>query len=910
MTLRELLGRLAFRMRRGALERELADEIQAHVDLLARDYEHAGMSSADARAAARRKVGNVGQLRESSRAYWGLPAVEAVLQDLRYAIRGLARSPAFTATVIITLGLGIGANAAMFAVIDRLMFRPFPMMREPAQVHRVYLQTNYRGRLSTNTTFPYTRYLDLKRGSSAFSHYAALSEWRLPVGTGQATRIHKVAGVSASFWTFFDAPPESGRYFTAAEDSTPDGTLVAVLSHDFWWSEFGGRDVAGEVLKVGTLMYTLIGVAPAGFVGTIRGRPPELFVPITTIPANIDRSNRNTYTTAYNWDWTEVMVRRKAGVTESFASADLTNAYVQSRAAARLINPRVLPDSLVRPRAIAGPLKDAAGPDPGMESSVLLWVAGVAGIVLLIACANVANLMFARVLRRRREIAVRLALGVSRGRLVGQFLVEGLLLAGIGCAVGLIVAQWGGLAIKQLLLPEGSPFNLGTDWRTLGVAVACALCAALLTAVGPAVFATRSDLAATLKAGAREGTYHRSRTRSALLIVQGALSVVLLVGAGLFVRSLNNVRALPLGYDATSVLEVRPDFRGMELDSVATVAVRRRLLATAQAIPGVTSAARVNSRLFGTNTADLRVPGIDSVARLGRFNFQLTTADYFKVMRTRIVRGRSFDDSDREGSPLVVVVSASMARVLWPGKDPIGQCIHVGWGSPGSADQAPCTTVVGIAEDAAQQSLTDDQRFMYYLSVDQSNPQWVATIYVRLAGRRCGGWWRTGTEDHAGGDAGRRLRHRASSLRLRRGRAALVAARRHDVRRVRCARARRGGGWSLRCDWVQRRATHARDRRPHRTRRTARRRLATRAQPGAHIRRCRGGDWTCARTHRGEVDAAAPLSAVGARSGHVRDRGWHHDPRGDPGKRRSPRFARAGPTPTWRFAANDLTLAP
>jgi predicted permease len=735
MTFRELLGRLAFRVRRHTLERELADEIQAHIDLLARDYEHAGMSPGEARAAARRKVGNVGQLRESSRAYWGLPAFETALLDLRYAIRGLARSPAFTATVIVTLGLGIGANAAMFAVIDRLMFRPFPMMREPGDVHRVYLQTNYRGRLNTNTTFPYTRYLDLERASHTLSQYAALSEWRLPVGTGQGTRIHKVAGVSASFWTFFDAPPVSGRYFVPAEDSTPDGTLVAVLSHDYWRSEFGSRDVTGELLKVGTLTYTLIGVAPPGFVGTIRGRAPDVFVPITTIPANIDRSNANTYTTAYNWDWTEVMVRRKPGVTASLVSADLTNAYVQSRALARLTNPRVLPDSLARPRAIAGPLKDAAGPDPGMESKVLLWVAGVAGIVLLIACANVANLMFARVLRRRREIAVRLALGVSRGRLVAQFLVEGLLLAGIGCVVGLVVAQWSGLAIRQLLLPEGSPFNLGTDWRTLGVAIACALVAALLTAVGPALFATRSDLAAALKAGAREGTYHHSRTRSALLIAQGALSVVLLVGAGLFVRSLNNVRALPLGYDATSVLEVRPDSRGMEMDSIATVATRRRLLATARAIPGVEFAARVNSMLFRTNTADLRVAGIDSVARLGRFNFQLTTADYFKVMRTRIIRGRSFDDSDREGTPPVTVVSASMGRVLWPGKDPIGQCIYVGWGAVGSADHSPCTTVVGIAEDAAQQSFADEQRFMYYLSADQSNPAWVSTIFVRLTSR-------------------------------------------------------------------------------------------------------------------------------------------------------------------------------
>ncbi len=733
--MRELVGRVAFWTRRDALSRELADEMQSHLELLARDYEHGGMSSAEALSAARRKLGNVGQLRESSRAYWGFPTLEAAFLDFRYALRGLARSPAFTATVVITLGLGIGANAAMFAVIDRLMFRPFPMMRDPGQVNRVYLQTTYQGRQNTSTVFPYTRYLDLKRATSAFSRYAAMSEWRLPVGTGAATRIRKVAGVSASFWSFFDAPAVTGRYFAAAEDSTPEGALVAVLSYEFWRSGFNGRDVVGAQLRIGTLTYTLIGVAPAGFVGTVRGRPPEIFVPITTIPANIDRSNRNTYTTDYRWDWTEVMLRRKASVTAAFATSDLTRAYILSRNAARVINPRVLPDSIAHPRAIAGPLKSAAGPDPGMEAKVLLWVAGVAGIVLLIACANVANLMFARVLRRRREIAVRLALGVSRHRLIAQFVVEGLLLASLGCMVGVGVAQWGGLAIRQLLLPEGSSFDLRTDWRTLGAAAACAVGAALLTAVGPAIFATRADLAATLKAGAREGTYHRSSTRSALLILQAALSVVLLVGAALFVHSLNNVRALPLGYDATSVLEVRPDFRGLELDSAARATTRRRLLATAQAIPGVESAARVNSMLFGTNTADLRVPGIDSVARLGRFNFQLSTGDYFKVMRTRILRGRAFDESDREGAPPVTVVSASMGRALWPGKDPIGQCITVTFVFSAAAPTSPCITVIGIAEDAAQQSITDTQRFMYYLPVDQIDPAWTSTVLVRMNGR-------------------------------------------------------------------------------------------------------------------------------------------------------------------------------
>ncbi|MGH7694386.1 MAG: ADOP family duplicated permease [Gemmatimonadaceae bacterium] len=732
MTPREIWLRLTAWMRRDDLSAELAEEVQAHLDLLARDFEQEGMSRSDALAMARKQLGNVAGLRESSRDYWGFPKVEAVLQDLRYAIRGLVRSPGFTATVVVTLGLGIGANAAMFAVIDRLMFRPFPYMRDPSTVSTVYMQVTSGARRSAWATVPYTRFLDLRRDTRSFSQYAAVSAWRLAVGVGQATRVRKVAGVSASFFEFFDAAPESGRYFGVSEDVTPLGSLVAVLSHAFWQSEFGRRDAIGQQLQVGSLLYTIIGVAPEGFVGTVNGRVPEIFIPITTVPANIDRSNSNTYFTLYNWDWTEIMVRRKPGVSEAAANADLTSAYIRSRNAQRATNPRVLPDSVAKPRAILGGLRSAAGPDAGLESRVLLWVTGVAGIVLLIACANVANLMLTRNMRRRREIAVRLALGVSRRRLVAQFIMEGLLLSSLGAVAALLVAQWAGIAIRSLLLPEGSTFNMSSDWRTIGVAGACALAATLLTVIAPAFLATRSDLAATMKAGAREGTYRSSRARSAFLVMQGALSVALLVGAGLFVRSLNRVLAIPLGYDATTVLDMFLDFRGLTLDSAERVVVQRRLLATAQTIPGVEAAARVNSGLFRTNTAALRVPGIDSVQRLGRFNFQVTTPDYFRVMRTRILRGRGFTDADGAGAPRVVVVSEAMSRVLWPGKDPLGQCLQVGFDPRTRPESAPCSTVIGVAEDAAYQDITDEQRFVYYLAVDQVDPSWFSTILVRM----------------------------------------------------------------------------------------------------------------------------------------------------------------------------------
>lgn len=731
MNLREMLGRLASWRRRETMVHELSSELDAHIALLARDFERDGMSPDDALAAARRRVGNVGRLREEAQDAWGFPAVDALLQDLRYAVRGLRRSPGFATTVILTLGLGLGANAAMFAVLDRLMFRPLPLLRDPGAVSRVYLQTSYRGSRSTNSTFPYRRYLDLSAATRTIADVAAHSDWRFAVGTGDATTVRNVAGVSASFFGFFDAPPALGRYFLAADDSGR-GVRVAVLSHALWTTEFQSANVTGRHLKIGIVDYTIVGVAPPGFVGTTAGSAPDIYVPVTTIPANLGAESEQSFRRDYNWDWIQMIVRRRPGVSAKDATAELTAAYIRSRAAARALNPRVQPDSLAHPAAIAGAVKLSAGPEAGTESRVLLWVGAVAVIVLVIACANVANLMIARVIRRRREITVRLALGVARGRLLRQFLTEALLLAGLGAVGGLAAAQWAGAAIRATVQHDESSFNLATDWRTLVVAMACATAAALATALGPAFAASRTDLVSALKSGARAGTIERSRLRTGLLITQAALSVVLLIGAGLFVRSFAKARAVPLGYDAHAVLEVVPDFRGYVMDSARSVAVRRELLATAQALPGVVAATRINSRVFSTTTAELHVDGIDSVAVLGRFNFQVTTPDYFRVMQTRIVRGRGFTNDDRVGTPRVAVVSEAMGRALWPTTDPLGQCIRVGLGPSALTTVAPCTTVVGIAENSAQQNLTDDPRFMYYLPVEQVAPR-TSTMYLRVA---------------------------------------------------------------------------------------------------------------------------------------------------------------------------------
>jgi predicted permease len=336
--------------------------------------------------------------------------------------------------------------------------------------------------------------------------------------------------------------------------------------------------------------------------------------------------------------------------------------------------------------------------------------------------------MLARSIRRRREIAVRLALGVSRGRLVLQLLTECLLLAGCGGLAGLLVAHWGGAVLQALFLPEGMPRGTVVNGRTLGFAFLVALVAGTLTGLAPVLQSRRTDLVESLKAGVREGVYRRLRLRSALVLLQAALSVVLLVGAGLFVRSLRNVQALRLGYDVDPVLYVYPNLRGVKLSDEAGAALRRQLADAARAIPGVESASLgLTVPFWDTWAQGLFVSGIDSVDKLGSFTLQAADADYFRTVGTRILRGRGLTAEDRKNAPLVALVTEAMASALWPGQEPLGQCMRI------NADTAPCTTIVGVTEDMKQNSITDDAGLHYYLPIAQFHPE-AAVIFARARG--------------------------------------------------------------------------------------------------------------------------------------------------------------------------------
>ena len=658
---------------------------------------------------------------------------DALMQDLKYAVRGLRAKPGFTAAVVITLALGTGANAAMFGIVDRMLFRPAPYLIDPATTHRVFPGVMVRGKERIGSGTEYANFTDIRDGTTSFSLVAGIASQRLAVGVGDNAKEMRVATVSANFFKFFDAPAVVGRYFTSAEDSIPVGATVAVLNYATWEMQYGKRaDVIGERVQIGPLIYTIIGVAPRGFVGVWSEVPPAYFIPITSYAASqtIGASwlrDKNWWTT-YTWGWMQMMVRRKPGVSVDAANTDLLNAARVSYQRRLVEDPNSPPFALAKPRAFLAPMLTEAGPTGTSVGKVAAWSAGVAVVVLLIACANVANLLLARALRRRREIAVRLALGVSRGRLLRQLVTESVVLAVLGGAAGLLVAQWGGAILRARLFPRTAGVSTMTDARTIAFAATAALVVALLVSFAPALQAQRADLTSDLKSGNREGMYNRSRTRLALLVLQAALSVVLLVGAGLMVRSLRNAQSVPLGFDVDPLISVDLNMRGVTLDSVHAIALRTELLEAARRVPGVSHATFTRAMPFWNHSnTSLFVAGIDTVARLGRFEYNPVSPEYFATMGTRVIRGRGITTADVERSPRVMVVSEAMGKRLWPGEDPIGKCVRV------RADTMPCTSVVGIAENIKNQSLSDDPGLYYYIPAAQYLPQ-SGGLFIRTAG--------------------------------------------------------------------------------------------------------------------------------------------------------------------------------
>ncbi len=722
--------RLRVLLRRSAWERDLEEELRLHQELETMQQEHAGTPAEEARFAARRRLGSPTYYREETRRMSGFGLLESVAQDLRFVARSLRREPLFASFVVLTLALGIGANAAMFGVVDRLLLRGPEHVRDPERVVRLYLTDQPPGMNPyTTSTFGYVSYEVLRAGTHSFEALAVYN-WsdQEVMGRGADAREVKASRVTASYFPLLGVRPALGRFFTPEEDATSGAQHVAVIGYGLWQGSFG-RDsqILGRTVVVRDEAYTVVGVAPKGFTGPELGGV-DVWLPMSLLGPTVT----DDWTHAWNAQWLHVIGRLRPGVSREQASREATAAH--RRAYPGDASGSFTPQARLTVAAL-GANDQAQEPT---ETAVSRWLVGVTVVVLLIACANVVNLLLARAVRRRREVVVRIALGVGRWRLVRLLLAESLLLAIAGCVAGLAVASVTGSLVRHVLLPNIEWTSAPVDGRVLAVAAGMALITGIAVGLVPALRATSVDVATGLKTGVREGGGQRSRLRSGLTVAQAALSVVLLVGAGLFVRSLWNVRALDLGLEPDRVLAVsihwpRPlgrfDPQAWERERIRQRAFYTGVLERMRRLSGVEHASLTIGMPFQSSYGvRLRLPGRDSLPRLkgGGPNISAVTAEYFATMGTRLLRGRAFTTQDRAGSERVAIVSDVMARTLWPGQDPIGDCLLI--------EDLPCARIVGVVADARRFRLREEPHMHYYVPLDQEINISGTTLLVRPAG--------------------------------------------------------------------------------------------------------------------------------------------------------------------------------
>jgi predicted permease len=690
--LRALLFRLRSRFSREELASDFAEELRVHREFLEAEARRAGATDDDARRAAALRLGNETAIRERTRDAWSLGWIEPALQDLRYAVRFLRRSPAFTAVAVISLALGIGANAAVFSVVDRLLLSPPPHVSDAGELYQIIIRRETQGRpdVLTTATMTFPEIFALKESSRSFASivpYQPPSRKRLGRGP-EAPRL-KESMVAGDFFSVLGTRPIRGRFFLPDDDRAGVTERAAVISHGFWQRHFAGADSAvGARLSLAGMEVVVVGVAPAGFTG-IEMDASDVWVPLGAgAPFRLNAAWKS---------WTgfanRAVVRLNAGVTPEAAAAEAN--LILARMPQR---PDRAPTKLT---AQLGPVLAGLGPadkpaDVAISSRLLI----ASALVLLAACANLANLLLVRALSRRREIALRLAVGISRGRLVAQMAMEALLLAGAGAVGALVAAQWGGAALRTLVFPQMQWATAPVDFRVFLFSVACGVAVALVATIAPAIRMTRADVATALRSAAPQLTMSTGRLRQGLIVLQVALSVLLVVGATAFGRSLQHAYDFDMGVDVNRVIVARIYLETDSLTPVGRLAMMEEATRRARLLPGVERASLAHHvPLSGNMVTRAWVSGRTDTTFAVNWN---VTAELIPTVGFRLVQGRSLmADDERAGAPPVALVTETMARKLWPGTNAIGNCVRFG------ADTAPCAEVVGVVGDLRTRSIRE-----------------------------------------------------------------------------------------------------------------------------------------------------------------------------------------------------------
>ncbi len=701
--------------RRGYWDQERSRELQAYLDVETDENIARGMPPEEARYAARRKLGNPTQIREEIYHMNSLGLLETLWKDLRYGARLLRLNPGFAIVAILSLALGIGANTAIFQLLDAVRLRALPVQnpQELAEV-RIADWTWATGGFSSRQ--PYMTnplWEQIRTHHEAFSGMFAWSDATFNFAPGGEARYAHGLWVSGEFFHVLHIAPMLGRLLAPADDHRGCGSPGAVLSHSFWQREFGGAASAvGKKISLNGHLFDVIGVTPAGFFGVEAGRNFDVAVPICADDqARLDARD--------NW-WLVVMGRLRPGWPLSRAAAHL-----------RAISPRLaeatIPQSYHADEAkkyLA--YKFSAFPVGAGNFSVRvayessLWMLlALAGLVLLIACANLASLMLARASARQREIAVRLALGASRSRVIRQLLAESLLLATAGASMGAFLAQFLSRFLVVLLSTEGDPlfFDLAPDWRVLGFTAGLAILTCALFSLTPALRATRAAPIDALKASHRGVTtgHQRFGLRRLLVVTQVALSLVLLVGALLFARSLRNLWVQDVGFQQDGILITNLNVERLNTPAARRRAFKQELIDRVKTIPGVDSAANAIFTPISGNGANNQVfmTG-DTKEHSSQFN--QITAGYFKTLSTPLLTGRDFDPRDTTTSPKVAIVNRQFIHDVLAGANPIGKTFRIRV-DPGQPN--PAYEIVGVVADTKYNSLRDPFQPIIFLPESQ-----------------------------------------------------------------------------------------------------------------------------------------------------------------------------------------------
>ncbi len=717
------MGKKKHPLTRSEVERDVDTEIEFHFERSINELIADGMSAADARRTAEERFGNVGRysqkLKQTAdvgrKQRAALVILESVFTDARQALRGLAREKLTAVTIIVTLALGIGANTTMFGIVDRLLLRPPPGITEPGAVKRLYVQRAFLDRTITSASVTYPDLLDFKAAGN-FRDVAGYWNSSLPYRSDAAPRSIDVVAVTSRFFAVMGARPFIGRLFSTEADT--DET-VAVLDHGFWEREFGGDErVLGRSIHLGQKSYTIVGVASPGFRG-VELRRTDVWLP--ALPAGDDIMNTPVWRTSRGFYWLRMVARLSPGVGSDVAAAEATTLHRLGRAE----DTRYDPEATI----LVEHMLAARGPNGSAVARVSQWVLGVSIAVLLVACANVANLLLARMIRRRRELAVRLALGVSRSRLISFLTMESMALAATGGLVGLGFAFLFSERIAQVVLP--SLVGTTIDQRAIWFAITVSLFAGIFAGLVPTIQGSNPNLMASVKSGTGDAATGDSRIRSALGVVQVCLSVLLLFGAGLFLKSLNQVNSIELGIDSENIMVASYDRSGFDFEDSQWDQFNNRAIETVAALPSVTSAVGVLGYPFGPSYGKgIEIPGLDSIPRGqdGGPYVSWVGPHYFKTVGTEIILGRDFDETDTAGQPLVVVVGEHMAQMLWPNESALGKCIGF------SDEDGACMQVVGIARDTKRQNLTQaNPSLLYYVPASQHDDP-PHTVMARFAG--------------------------------------------------------------------------------------------------------------------------------------------------------------------------------